>query len=69
MGASLYDLKLTEDDVDRLIDSLNYQARLALDVYISEFGDKGESPYAAVLWDEYSTYVALAHKLESVLPE
>jgi len=62
-------LKLTEDDVERVIDSLNYQARLALDVYLSEFGDKGESPYAAILWDEYSTYVALAHKLESVFPE
>jgi hypothetical protein len=69
MGAPRYTIQLPECDIERIIESLQYQARRTLDTYASELTAEGENAYTAVLWDEYNSYVAIAHELENLLPE
>jgi hypothetical protein len=40
-----------------------------METYASELSSQGETHYASVLWDEYNSYVAIAHELENLLPE
>jgi hypothetical protein len=69
MGAPRYTIQLPESDIERIIESLHYQARRTLDTYASELTAEGENTYTALLWEEYNGYVAIAHELESLLPE
>ena len=69
MAAPRYTFQLPESDIECIIDSLNHRARFIMGTYASELSSQGETYYASVLWDEYNSYVAIAHELESVLPE
>ena len=69
MGAPRYTIQLPESDIECIIDSLHYRARTIMETYASELSSQGETHYASVLWDEYNSYVAIAHELENLLPE
>jgi hypothetical protein len=66
---TLYDLRLNEADVERIIAALRTQAKIALEDYTTELLNQGSTPYVGLLEEAYEELTALANNLEFVLPE
>ena len=66
---TLYTLRFSEADIERIVAALRTQARLALNDYTAELLNQGQTPYVELLGEAYDTLTAIANDLEFVLPE
>ena len=65
----LYNLRLSESDIERIVAALRTQAKIALDQYTEELLNQGPTPYVGLLEEAYDDLTSLANTFELVLPE
>ena len=66
---TLYTLRFSEADAERVIAALRTQAKIALDQYTAELLNQGNTPYVGLLEEAYDDLTELANTFELVLPE
>jgi hypothetical protein len=64
---TLYTLRFSEADIERIVAALRTQARLALNDYTAELLNQGSTPHVGLLEEAYNDLTALANDLEFVL--
>ena len=65
----LYNLRLSESEIERIVAALRTQAKIALDQYTTELLNQGNTPYVGLLEEAYDDLIGLANTFELVLPE
>ena len=65
----LYNVPLSEADLERVLAALRAHAKLALDQYTTELLNQGNTPYVALLEEAYDDLTELANSFERILPE
>jgi hypothetical protein len=66
---TLYNIRLNEEDAQRVVAALRSQARHVLKVYTDLLLETGNTVYTAAVYDDYGLLIALANDIEFVLPE
>jgi len=66
---TLYTIRLSEADIERVIAALRTQAKIALDQYTAELLNQGNTPYVGLLEEAYDDLTSLTNTFELVLPE
>ena len=66
---TLYTLRFSEADIERIVAALRTQAKIALDQYTAELLNQGNTPYVGLLEESYDDLTSLANTFELVLPE
>ena len=69
MMEPLYNVSLSEANIERVIAALRTQAKIALDQYTTELLNQGCTPHVGLLEEAYDDLTALANDFELVLPE